>query len=111
MHRRIDTALRQLRQDLAPHLDEPAVQDAGTQVGHVWRACLLTPFAILPGFLLQVLPGNTALTHVSLLAGRSFTPPVSGEKSKDPVIRNLGSVVPLPQANSEKNIPLAAWVR
>ena len=73
MHRRIDTALRGLRQDLSPHLDEPAVHSLCHQLGHVWRDCLLTPFAILHWFLLQVLHGNTALNHVTLLAGRAFT--------------------------------------
>jgi hypothetical protein len=73
MHRRIDTALRQIRQDLDLHLDKSVITDACKQVGHVWRECLLTPFAIIHWFLLQVLNGNTALTHVSLLAGRAFT--------------------------------------
>src|SRR4029077_15649718 len=42
--------------------------------GHSWCAsCLLTPAAIIHGFLIQVIHGNTALTHVSLLAGRAFT--------------------------------------
>ena len=62
-----------LRQDLAAHLDEAAVHDACRRAGHRWRDCLLTPVAILRWFVVQVLHGNTALTHVSLLAGRSFT--------------------------------------
>ena len=33
----------------------------------------MTPAAIIHWFLIQVLHGNTALTHVSLLAGRTFT--------------------------------------
>jgi hypothetical protein len=73
MHHRILTALRQLRQDLARRLDEPAVHEACRATGHRWRDCLLTPVVILRWFVVQVLHGNTALTHVSLLAGRSFT--------------------------------------
>ena len=73
MHHRILAALRSLRQDLAAHLDEAAVHDACRQAGHRWRDCLLTPVAILRWFVVQVLHGNTALAHVSLLAGRSFT--------------------------------------
>lgn len=73
MHRRIDTALRQIRQDVGIHLDNSVLVVACKQVGHVWRACLLTPFAIVHWFLLQVLDGNTALTHISLLAKRTFT--------------------------------------
>lgn len=73
MHRRIDTALRLLRQDLTRHLDQTAIHEACQQLGHVWRQCLLTPFAILHWFLLQVLHGNTALNHISLQARRGFT--------------------------------------
>lgn len=73
MHRRIDTTLRHLRQDLTRHLDEDAVHRACHDLGHVWRACILTPFAIVHWFLLQVLHGNTALNHITLLARRQFT--------------------------------------
>jgi hypothetical protein len=73
MHRRIDTALRQIRQDLDLHLGKAAITQACQRVGHVWRNCQLTPFAIIHWFLLQVLSGNTALTHISLLAGRAFS--------------------------------------
>ncbi len=73
MHHRTDSALRRLRQDLDSCLDEAAVHDACRRAGHTWRDCLLTPVAILRWFVIQVLHGNTALTHVSLLAGRSFT--------------------------------------
>ncbi len=73
MHHRILTTLTQLRQDLARHLDDHAVHEACREVGHAWRDCLLTPAAILRWFVVQVLNGNTALAHVSLLAGRAFT--------------------------------------
>src|SRR4051794_17061347 len=73
MRHPIDSALRRLRQDLDTCLDEAAVHDACRGAGHRWRDCLLTPVAILRWFVVQVLHGNTALTHVSLLAGRSFT--------------------------------------
>jgi hypothetical protein len=73
MHHGILAALRRLRQDLATRLDEAAVHDACRRAGHRWRDRLLTPVAILRWFVIQVLNGNTALTHVSLLAGRSFT--------------------------------------
>jgi hypothetical protein len=73
MHRRIDTTLRRLRQDLTRHLDEDAIHQVCAQVGHVWRNCLLTPFAIVHWFLVQILHGNTALTHISLQARRQFT--------------------------------------
>jgi hypothetical protein len=73
MHRRIDVALQQIRQDVDLHLNKSVITEACKRAGHVWRECRLTPFAIVHWFLLQVLHGNTALTHVSLLAGRAFT--------------------------------------
>jgi hypothetical protein len=69
MHQRIVAALRLLRQDLARHLDEKAIHDACRQTGHRWRNRGLTPAAIIHWFIIQVLHGNTALEHISLLAG------------------------------------------
>jgi Transposase DDE domain len=73
MHQRIVTTVRRLRQDLAHHLDQKAIHDSCRRAGHRWRDCLLTPAAIVHWFMIQVLHGNTALEHVSLLANRSFT--------------------------------------
>ncbi len=74
MHRRISTTLSALRQDLAARLGEDVILAACRAVGHTWcDSCLLTPAAIIHWFLIQVLHGNTALTHVSLLAGRAFS--------------------------------------
>ena len=73
MHRRLDTTLRTLRQDLDLHLDQDAVERACRQVGHRWRPCLLTPFALIHWFLIQILLGNTAIEHITLMAGRAFT--------------------------------------
>src|SRR3954464_61443 len=70
----IDSALRRLRQDLSPYLDEAAVRDTCDQLGHRWRRdALLTPYSILLWFLTQVLHGNTALTHLTLKARRAFS--------------------------------------
>jgi len=73
MHRRLDTTLRTLRQDLDFHLDQDTVEQACRQAGHRWRPCLLTPFALIHWFLIQVLHGNTAIEHLTLMAGRAFT--------------------------------------
>jgi hypothetical protein len=72
-HHQILTALRSLRQDLARRLDRDAVHTACRHAGHTWRHCGLTPVAVVHWFLIQVLHGNTALNHVSILAGRTFT--------------------------------------
>jgi hypothetical protein len=73
MHRRLDTTLRTLRQDLGLHLDQLAVDRACREAGHSWRPCLLTPLALVHWLLIQVLHGNTAIEHPTLLAGRAFT--------------------------------------
>jgi hypothetical protein len=74
MHRRISNTLNALRQDLAARLGEDVILAACRAAGHTWcDSALLTPPAIIHWFLIQVLHGNTALTHVSLLAGRAFS--------------------------------------
>ena len=74
MHRRISTILHRLRQDLAAPLGTDFLLAACLAAGHTWSdAALLTPAAIIHWFLVQILHGNTALTHVALLAGHAFT--------------------------------------
>src|SRR3954469_12050735 len=74
MSQPIDTALRRLRQDLRPYLDETAVRDLCVRIGHRWRRdALLPPFTTILWFVVQVLHGNTSLTHVTLKARRAFT--------------------------------------
>jgi Transposase DDE domain len=74
MHRRISHTLSALRQDLAARLGTDFIHAACRAAGHSWcDSCLLTPAAIIHWFLIQILNGNTALTHVSLMAGRAFT--------------------------------------
>jgi hypothetical protein len=74
MHRRISNTLSALRQDLAAVLGHDVILAACRAAGHTWcDSGLLTPAAIIHWFLIQILHGNTALTHVSLLADRSFS--------------------------------------
>jgi hypothetical protein len=74
MHRRISTTLNTLRQDLAAKLGGDFIHAACRAAGHTWcDSCLLTPAAIIHWFLIQVLHGNTSLTHISLMAGRAFS--------------------------------------
>ena len=73
MHHRIDTILKQFRQDVAHHLDPESIERACHAVGHRWRRCLLNPVAVVHWFVTQVLHGNTALVHVARLGGGRFT--------------------------------------
>ena len=73
MHQRISTTLKTLRQDLATGLGGDFIVKACRAAGHTWSdSCLLTPAAIIHWFLVQIFHGNTALHHVSLLAGRAL---------------------------------------
>src|SRR5262245_60682202 len=74
MHHRISTTLHKLRQDRAAQLGHDVLIAACLAVGFTWcPSALLTPPAVIHWFLIQILNGNTALTHVSLWAGRAFT--------------------------------------
>lgn len=73
MHHRIDSILRQLRQDVAHHLDPQSIHAACRSVGHVWRDCRLNPVAVVHWFVIQITLGNTSLKHITLLGGRRFT--------------------------------------
>ena len=74
MHRRISSTLNALRQDLTAKLGSDVIHTACRAARHTWCAsALLTPAAIIHWFLIQVFHGNTALNHVTLMAGRSFT--------------------------------------
>src|SRR5215471_10956231 len=74
MPHRISRILHALRQDLAARFGDDVIATACRAAGHTWcDSCLLTPAAIIHWFLIQVFHGNTALTHVSLLAGRAFS--------------------------------------
>ena len=74
MHHRISSTLCALRQDLAARLGDDVIRAACRAAGHTWcDSCLLTPASTIHWFLIQVFHGNTALTHVSLMAGRAFS--------------------------------------
>lgn len=73
MHRRIDTILKQLRQDVARQLTPQTVERACRDAGHRWRQCTLNPTAVVHWFVIQVLHRNTSLEHIALLAGGLFT--------------------------------------
>jgi hypothetical protein len=57
--------------DLLP--DEPILQLLHS-MGTVWRERLLTPLVTLRLFILQILHGNTSITHLRQLSGLDFAP-------------------------------------
>ena len=71
---RMSFALRRLKQDLSPYLNDRDVSTLCQELEHRWRRdALLTPFTIILWFVIQVIHGNTALTHITLKARRVFT--------------------------------------
>src|SRR5688572_29849713 len=69
----LTAALRHLRDDRADLLEPMALRELCRSLGHRWRERLLDPVTTIHLFLLQVLHGNTACSHLPRLTGQSFT--------------------------------------
>ncbi|MBV8488742.1 MAG: IS4 family transposase [Planctomycetaceae bacterium] len=82
MPKRIVTLLGRLRQDLAACLTPEAIPAAARQAGHSWRKRVLDPVTTISLFLMQVLHGNTACSHVVHFGGWSFTDSASCQARK-----------------------------
>src|SRR3954451_16443235 len=61
---RILPILERLRQDQSEHLAPEAIEAACRQEGYTWRKRLLDPVVTIYLFLLQIVHGNTACSHV-----------------------------------------------
>lgn len=66
-------AVRQIKSNVAEHLEAAAIERLCQQLQHVWRQRLLGPVMTVHAFLLQVLHGNTACDVVPHLIGQSFS--------------------------------------
>jgi hypothetical protein len=66
-------AVRQIKANVAEHLEAAAIERLCHELKHVWRERLLGPVATVHAFLLQVLHGNTACDHVPHLMNALFT--------------------------------------
>lgn len=75
MFANIADALRQIKSGVAAALDASLITRLCHELGHQWRERTLDPVTTVRGFLLQVLHGNTACSHVPRLLGKN----VSGE--------------------------------
>ncbi len=69
----ITRALAQIKADLGSVLSEEHIAQVCREVGHTWRTRRLDPIVTVHIFILQVLHGNTAMTHLPRLVGRRFT--------------------------------------
>jgi hypothetical protein len=66
-------ALKQIKNDLAQHLEPQVIRDICKAAGHTWRQRLLDPVTTIHLFVLQILHGNTAVNHLRHLANLTFT--------------------------------------
>jgi hypothetical protein len=70
---RIVTILGRLKQDLADELSPDAIRQACKEEKYSWRQRLLDPVTTVYLFLLQILHGNTACSHVAHFGRWNFT--------------------------------------
>jgi Transposase DDE domain len=70
---RIVTILGRLRQDLADELSPEAIERACEEEKYSWRDRMLNPVTTVYLFLLQILHGNTACSHVVHFGRWNFT--------------------------------------
>jgi Transposase DDE domain len=66
-------AVRQIKSDVAHALDAAVIVRLCHELGHRWRERELDPVTTVRGFLLQVLHGNTACSHVPHLLGKKVS--------------------------------------
>ena len=70
---RILTILGRLKQDLADELSPDAIEQACEEEKYSWRDRMLNPVTTVYLFLLQILHGNTACSHVVHFGRWNFT--------------------------------------
>lgn len=69
----ITHVLDQFKRSWTRQLEPAAIQRACEEAGHVWKERTLGAVTTVQLFLLQILHGNTAMTHLPRLARMSFT--------------------------------------
>ena len=69
----INQALRSVKEDLAKLLEPESIFSICREAGHKWRKSRLNPAVLIHLFVMQILSGNTACTHLRHLSGLAFT--------------------------------------
>jgi hypothetical protein len=72
-------AIRQIKAEVAEHLQAAQIERICRELGHTWRNRQLTPVVTVHAFLRQVLHGNTACDQVPYLMGGGFTGEAYGQ--------------------------------
>ena len=75
----IEQVVMQFKHDVGQAFQPGAIVALCRSIGHVWRTRQLDPMVTLQGFLLQVLHGNTACSHVPRLLGKEVTAEAYGQ--------------------------------
>ncbi len=70
----IRRVLAQIKDDWTAVLSEAHLTRICREAGAIWRHRTLNPVVTIYVFLLQILHGNTAMTHLPRLSGQRFTP-------------------------------------
>lgn len=70
---RINYLLRQVKDELQHLLEAETIFEHCRAVGHRWRRTTLNPAMLIRLFILQLLEGNTACSHLRLLSQTPFT--------------------------------------
>jgi len=71
----VSTVLARLRRSPLEQFDlSSQVNQLCQQIGHRWRERVFTPLVTLRLFFIQVLHGNTSITHLRQLSGMDFAP-------------------------------------
>lgn len=69
----VTAVLKHIKADLGQVLDAPTILALCHEAGYPWRPRLLDPVTTVHLFILQILHGNTACSHLPHLAGQRFT--------------------------------------
>ena len=69
----VTAVLKHIKADLAQVLDAPTILALCHEAGYPWRPRLLDPVTTVHLFILQILHGNTACSHLPHVAGQRFT--------------------------------------
>jgi hypothetical protein len=73
MSRSIHAVLRRIKGDVAQFLSPELIRAVCAAIGHTWRDRVLDPVTTVHLFVLQILHGNTACSHVPRLGGVDCT--------------------------------------
>jgi hypothetical protein len=88
----ITAAIARIKSDVGRWLTADAIRSVSRDCGHSWRERLLDPVTTVHLFVLQILHGNTACSHVPRLGGVKCTGEATGRGGGADQFSGLGPV-------------------